>query len=299
MPAHLDSDRLAGERNSLMPDHPSARSQIVLLGTGTPNADPARSGPSVAIVVDGTPYLVDFGPGVVRRAAAACAAGIEGLDVTRLAIAFLTHLHSDHTTGYPDLIFSPWVLGRQDSLRVYGPPGLKRMTDHVLSAYQEDVRERLDGLEPANRTGHRVDAFEVEPGIIYDDDRVTVEAFAVNHGFRPAYGYRFTTPDRVIVVSGDTAPFEGWAETYAGCDVLVHEVQSADGLARREPAWRAYHSAAHTTTIELTEVASIVRSNLLVLYHQLFHGVTDDRLLQEVRERYSGDAVSAKDLDVY
>ena len=299
MPAHLDSDRLAGERNSLMPGHPSARSQIVLLGTGTPNADPARSGPSVAIVVDGTPYLVDFGPGVVRRAAAAYATGIEGLDATRLAIAFLTHLHSDHTIGYPDLIFSPWVLGRQDSLRVYGPPGLKHMTDHVLSAYQEDVRERLDGLEPVNRTGHRVDAFEVEPGIIYDDDCVTVEAFVVNHGLQRAYGYRFTTPDRVIVVSGDTAPFDGWAETYAGCDVLVHEVQSADGLARREPAWRAYHSAAHTTSVELTEVASIVRPDLLILSHQLFHNVTEDRLLQEVRARYSGDVVSGKDLDVY
>jgi ribonuclease BN (tRNA processing enzyme) len=299
MPAHPDSDRLAGERNLLMPGHPNARSQVVLLGTGTPNPDPARSGPSVAIVVDGTPYLVDFGPGVVRRAAAACAAGIEGLDVTRLAVAFLTHLHSDHTAGYPDLILSPWVLGREDSLRVYGPPGLKHMTDHVLSAYQEDVHERLDGLEPANRTGHRVDAFEVEPGIVYDDDRVTIEAFAVNHGFRPAYGYRFTTPDRAVIISGDTAPFDGWAKTYAGCDLLVHEVQSADGLARRVPAWRTYHSAVHTTAIELAEVASIVRPKLLVLYHQLFHGVTEDGLLREVRERYSGDVVSGKDLDVY
>ena len=299
MPARFDSDRLAGERNFVMPGHPSARSQIVLLGTGTPNADPARSGPSVAVVVDGTPYLVDFGPGVVRRAAAACTAGIEGLGVTRLGIAFLTHLHSDHAAGYPDLIFSPWVLGRQDSLRVCGPSGLKRMTDHVLCAYKEDVRERLDGLEPANRTGYRVDAFEVGPGIVFDDDRVTVEAFAVNHGSWPAYGYKFTTPGRTVVISGDTAPFEGWAETYAGCDVLVHEVQSADGLARREAAWRVYHSAVHTTTIELAEVASIVRPKLLVLYHQLFHGVTDDQLLQEVRERYAGDVVSGKDLDVY
>ena len=103
----------------------------------------------------------------------------------------------------------------------------------------------------------------------------------------------------MIVVSGDTAPFEGWAENYVNCDVLIHEVQSADGLARREPAWRAYHSAAHTTTIELAEVASIVRPNLLVLYHQLFHGVTEDQLLQEVRARYAGDVVSGKDLDVY
>jgi ribonuclease BN (tRNA processing enzyme) len=281
------------------PDGPDVRSRVVLLGTGTPNADPARSGPSVAIVVDGTPYLVDFGPGVVRRAAAAHEAGVEGLEPSRLERAFLTHLHSDHTAGLPDLILSPWVLGRRVPLQVYGPPGLRDMVDHVLSAYREDIRERLDGLEPANPTGHRVNATDIGPGIVYRDDRVTVEAFAVNHGSWPAYGYRFTASDRVVVVSGDTAPFEGWAEAYAGCDVLVHEVQSADGLRDREPAWRAYHASVHTTTIDLADVATIVAPRLLILYHQLFHGVTEGRLVEEVRARYVGDVVSGRDLDVY
>ena len=110
--------------------------QIVLLGTGTPNADPARSGPSVAIVANGCPYLVDFGPGVVRRAAAACQAGIQGLAVERLNRAFLTHLHSDHTAGYPDLILTPWVLKRDEPLHAYGPAGLGEMTDHILAAYR-------------------------------------------------------------------------------------------------------------------------------------------------------------------
>jgi len=275
------------------------RSQVVLLGTGTPNADPARSGPSIAVVVAGTPYIVDFGPGIVRRAAGACERGIDALDVSRLCVAFLTHLHSDHTVGYPDLIFSPWVLGRIDPLRVYGPPGLNRMTKHILAAYQSDIRERLDGLEPANQTGHAVRSFEVEPGVVYRDDRVTVEAFAVNHGIGPAYGYRFTSPDRVIVVSGDTAPFERWTEAYAGCDVLVHEVQSAEGLSRREPEWQGYHSAVHTTSVELAKLACTVKPKLLVLYHQLFHGVSAERLLEEVRAIYPGNVVSGEDLDVY
>ena len=105
--------------------------QVVLLGTGAPIADPERSGPSLALVVAGKAYLVDFGPGVVRRAAAAHANGIDALQVTNLETAFLTHLHSDHTAGFPDLILTPWVLGRKKPLQVYGPPGLSQMTDHT------------------------------------------------------------------------------------------------------------------------------------------------------------------------
>src|SRR4029077_15528705 len=99
---------------------PTQKTQIVLLGTGTPAPDPERSGPSTAIVVNGTPYLVDFGAGVVRQAAAACKRGVRGLEPVKLRIGFLTHLHSDHTLGFPDLILTPWVMGRKEPLEVYG-----------------------------------------------------------------------------------------------------------------------------------------------------------------------------------
>lgn len=273
--------------------------QVVLLGTGTPNADPARSGPAVAVVAKGTPYLVDFGPGVVRRAAAAHERGIEGLEVSRLSRAFLTHLHSDHTAGYPDLLLSPWVLGRRSPLEVYGPQGLGAMTKHLLAAYDRDIRERIEGLEPANRTGYQVRVAEIGPGRIYEDERVSVDAFAVNHGSWPAFGYRFTTPDRVVVISGDTALFPGYAEAYAGCDVLIHEVSSAAGLARRSAEWQTYHRAVHMSSDVLSAVATRVRPGLLVLYHQLYHGVSDDELLHEVAEGYVGETVSGKDLDVF
>src|SRR6185295_18934251 len=107
-----------------------SRTQIVLLGTGTPNADPDRSGPATAIIVDETPYSVDFGPGVVRRAAAAYRMGVKALAMPKLTRAFVTHLHSDHTAGYPDLILTPWALERVQPLEVYGPTGLKAMTKH-------------------------------------------------------------------------------------------------------------------------------------------------------------------------
>jgi ribonuclease BN (tRNA processing enzyme) len=271
----------------------------MLLGTGTPNADPERSGPAVAVIVNQTPYLVDFGPGVVRRAAAACEQGIQALEMPRLNRAFVTHLHSDHTAGYPDLILTPWVLGRRQPLEVYGPVGLQAMTDHILAAYEADIRERLQGLEPANDQGYKVRVKEVEPGWVYEDKNVRVEPFEAQHGSLAAYGYKFYAPDRVIAVSGDTAPREGLAEVYRGCDLVIHEVYSWAGLERRAEEWRAYHSSVHTSSRELAEIASQARPGLLVLYHQLFHGVTEAELLREVEEGYEGKVVSGRDLAVY
>jgi ribonuclease BN (tRNA processing enzyme) len=276
-----------------------SKSQLVLLGTGTPNADPERSGPSVAVVVDGRPYLFDFGPGVVRRAAAAVQMGVEGLAVERLDIAFLTHLHSDHTAGYPDLVLTPWVVGREQPLRVFGPPGLETMTSHLLAAYQEDIRERLKGLEPANHGGWQVEAQEVEAGPVYEDGRVRVEAFPARHGSWPAFGYRISTADRVVVLSGDTAPHAAMVEHYASCDVLIHEVYSARAFRRQPAAWQAYHASVHTSTTELAEVARQVRPGMLVLYHQLFWGETEELLVGEVRAGYDGLVVSGRDLDVF
>jgi ribonuclease BN (tRNA processing enzyme) len=278
----------------------ASRTQIVLLGTGTPNADPDRSGPSVAIVVNDTPYIVDFGPGVVRRAAAAYRAGIKGLAMPKLTRAFVTHLHSDHTVGYADLIFTPWVLERVEPLEVYGPKGIKAMTRHLLAAYREDIKVRTEGLEPANKTGYKVHAHEIKPGIIYRDQNVTVKAFLVRHGsWKEAFGYRFETPDKTIVISGDTAPTDSIVENCQGCDVLIHEVYSQAGFARRPLVWQTYHSHFHTSTRELAEIASRAKPKLLILYHQLFWDTTEESLLEEIRQLYSGQVVSGKDLEAY
>lgn len=269
------------------------RTQIILLGTGTPNADPDRFGPSVAIVVDQTPYIVDFGPGIVRRAAAA------GIPVDALNRAFLTHMHSDHTVGYPDLIFTPWVLGRNEPLEVYGPPGISHMTDCILSAYEQDICERLYGSEPANDRGYHVNAHEIEPGIIYEDSHVGVKAFPVNHGYFQAFAFKFHTPDRTIVISGDTAPTEAMVRESMGCDVLIHEVYSVEGLKSRPSEWQKYHSQVHTSSRELAHMANQAAPGLLILYHQLFWTQTEDELLGEVKELYSGKVVSGKDLEVH
>lgn len=275
-------------------------SQVVLLGTGTPNADPERSGPSVAIVVNDTPYVVDFGPGVVRRASAAFRNGVKGLAVKNLARAFVTHLHSDHTAGYPDLILSPWVLERNKPLEVYGPKGLKAMTTNIMRAYREDIAIRLRGGEPSNKTGFRVIAHEITAGVVYKDENVTVKAFLVNHGsWKEAYGFRFETADRTIVISGDCRPSPSIIQNCNGCDVLIHEVYSQSGFETRPTEWQQYHSRYHTSSRELAELASKARPGLLVLYHQLFWGTSEDDLLKEVRSGYSGKVVSGRDLEVY
>ena len=278
----------------------TTRTQLVLLGTGTPNAEPDRFGPALAIVVDGVPYLVDFGPGVVRRAAAAFKSGVKGLDVKLLRTAFATHLHSDHTAGYPDLIFTPAVLERDAPLDVYGPKGLRAMTANVMRAWEQDVKLRLNDIEPAKPAGYVVRAHEVEPGQVFRDARVTVTAFAVRHGaWKQAYGYRFVTPDKTIVISGDCAPSESVVTLCAGCDILVHEVYSATGFATRPPEWQRYHRAYHTSSSELAELATRARPGLLVLTHQLRWGVSEEALVAEVKRGYAGKVVSGRDLDVF
>jgi len=281
---------------------PADTTRVVILGTGTPNADPDRWGPAVAVVVDGRSYLVDAGPGVVRRAAAAARKhGLGALEPDGLRRVFLTHLHSDHTLGLPDLMMSPWVLERQVPLSVFGPEGTSAMTSHIEEAWREDIGNRLYGLEPQRTRNYRALVHEIGPGIVYEDPVVTVEAFRVTHGTWPdAFGYRFETPDGVVVVSGDTVPSEAVVEACNGCDILVHEVYSAEAFRKRSPEWQAYHAASHTSTIELADIARRARPALLVLYHQLYWGATDDDLVREIREAgYDGPVVSASDLDEF
>jgi ribonuclease BN (tRNA processing enzyme) len=285
------------------------QTQVVLLGTGTPPADPDRSGAATAIVVNDTPYLVDFGAGVVRRAKSAVVdRGVAALDPVKLRVAFVTHLHSDHTVGYPDLILTPWVLGRRVPLEVYGPRGIAHMTEHVMEAYREDFaarqRDRKLYTVGAFPEGHAVNAHEIKAGVVYKDENVTVTAFATKHTLE-SYGYRFDTRDRSIVISGDTNPTQATIDACRGCDVLIHEVLTHDWLSRR-PDFHAYAAVHHTTTSQLVELAKQAKPGLLVLYHaslSLRPAVDSERsppavLLKEM-SGYTGRVVVGRDLDVY
>jgi ribonuclease Z len=266
---------------------------VVLLGTGTPNPDPNRMGPSVAIVSGGHVYLVDAGPGVVRRAAQA------GITMPQLTRVFFTHLHSDHTAGYPDLILTPPNSDRVEPIEAWGPPGTRAMTRHILAAFREDLHVRLHGGQPGVGAGFQAIAHDVKPGEVYRDNYVRVTAFAVPHAtWKYAYGYRFDAKDRAIVISGDTTYSEALIAAAKGCDILVHEVMSAAGVAKRTPDWRKYHLSSHTTGIDVGRVAAAVKPRVLVLYHLLPMGESEEEVLAEVRQHWGGEVVYGKDLDV-
>ena len=278
-----------------------AQTRVVMLGTGTPNPEPARSGPSVAILAGGAAYLVDAGAGVVRRAAAAERAGAPELAQPNLRHVFLTHLHSDHTLGLPDLLLTPWVLERTAPLAVYGPRGTRDMVRRIQQAWQVDIERRQDGWQPQNHTGWRAITRDVGPGLVYQDSIVRVTAFSVPHGNWPdALAYRFEAGGRSIVVSGDTRASDVIAQACNGCDVLIHEVYSDSGFARLPAEWQRYHGSFHTSATALAELANRARPGLLVLYHTLtWGGVPRDSILSEVRRIYAGRVVLANDLDVF
>jgi len=282
-----------------------SKTQLVMLGTGTPRPDPERSGPAAAIVVNGDSYLIDCGPGVVRRASAARTSVGDALAPANLKTVFVTHLHSDHTLGYPDLILSPWVVGRKTPLEAYGPAGLEDMTFHILAAYKEDIDVRVHGLEHGNNTGYLVHVHEVKPGLIYKDENVSVTAFYVKHGsWKEAFGFKFETADRTIVMSGDTSPCPEIEAAAMNADILVHEVYETGEAAPENRAggedWPAYLRAYHTSAQELGAIAGRCKPKLLILNHILKRHATDAQLLQEVRAGgFKGKVVVGKDLTVY
>ena len=279
-----------------------ASTQLVILGSGTPNPNPERGGSAYAVIVDNTPYLVDFGPGTIRSFAAlmpAWGGGMKEMDVTKIEHAFLTHIHSDHTTGLSDLLLTPWIMGRENKLNLYGPKGLEKMAGSLLDAYADDIDYRVNGTQPSNGTGYQFNFTELADGVVFQDRNLKVEAFRVNHGdFEDAYGFRFTSKDKVIVFSGDTGPSKSLERYAKDADILVHEVYSNAGFLKKTKDWQIYHRGHHTSTYEVGEIASRAKPKLLVLSHILFWGADERDILEETRTTFSGNIKIAEDLMV-
>jgi ribonuclease Z len=291
-----------GQTKTAVASEPATGSSIVFLGTGMPRPQPDHLGPSTAIIVNGKAYLVDAGVGVVRQASAAYIAGTSSLKVEDLRVAFITHLHSDHTLGLPDLIFTPWIMGRTVPLELYGPAGIKKMAENIIKAYEQDIRIRINGLEGANRTGYKVNVHEINPGVVYQDANVKVTAFLVEHGSWPrAYGYRFETPHKTIVISGDTRPSKSVIDACNGCDALIHEVYSGyGGTSQKNPEeWMKYMAAFHTSAEELGIVATQARAKKLIVTHYVSLGTSDQtEMVNIIKKGFAGTVIVARDLDV-
>ena len=278
--------------------------RITLLGTGNPRPAPDRFGPSS--LVEAGPYrvLVDAGRGATIRLLQAGGRDLLG----GIDFVLLTHLHSDHTVGLPDLWLTGWIAGRDRPLAVYGPPGTESMVRHLQRAYEFDVENRRDVVEKLPPAGAELLATEVEidkegaaARVVFDRDGLKILAFAVDHGPEtPAYGYRFEYAGRAAVFSGDCRPTPGLVVQAHGADVLVHEVVSPALLRRHslvsdeEAVERII--ARHTSPEEAGRIFALARPRLAVYSHIVPSMATGADLVPPTRKEYKGRLAVGHDL---
>lgn len=280
-----------------------SQTKVIILGSGTPNPNPERYGSSYAVIVDDKAYIIDFGPGSVRRMAEMSptwGGKFEQLELQNISIAFLTHIHSDHSAGLSDLILTPWVMGRDTELELYGPIGLKKMATNITKAYEDDINYRLYGSQPANNKGYVTNVTEItEDGVIFKDSKIEVLAFKNNHGdFKNSFGFVFITDDKKILFSGDTALSDNLIKYADDLDILIHEVYSSETFKNKTPDWQKYHNEHHTSSIDLGKLANKIKPKKLVLSHILFWGATEESLINDVEINFDGEIIIAKDLMV-
>jgi ribonuclease Z len=265
--------------------------KITLLGTGSPDLLMDRFGPSILIEAGKEKLLFDCGRGATLRIQQL---GVDWNDVTAL---FLTHLHSDHIVGIPDLLLTGWLLGRQTPLRVWGPVGTQAMMAHLIEAFQFDIRMRQeDDLRPA--AGAVAIAKDIGQGVVYENAGVKVTAFDVDHGpVKPAFGYRIDYAGHSVVLSGDTRFSENLIRFAQGVDVLVHEVCLADPEVLKAGEHERHVMAHHISPEHAAEVFSRVKPKLAVYSHVVILGDgTDSDILRQTRQTYPGPLEMGEDL---
>lgn len=280
---------------------PVSSTKVIMLGTGTPVLEAGRAGTGIAIVHDGEAYLFDTGAGVVRNAVIAeQKMGIPELAPERIKYVFYTHVHSDHTLDFSELAQTYWWR-KKFKINVYGPEEFLEIDAGMNRMAMPDIDVRMQSQQPVNRKDKDlVDVHVIQEGIVYKTENIQIEAFLVPHGdIKTAYGYKITTPEKSIVISGDTSFSEKIIEKSKGVDILLHEVINGDRLGEISESWQKYHLHYHTTTSQVAEIARQAKPKLLVLYHVLFLGSDPDDIVKQVKRGYKGEVVLANDLDVF
>jgi len=266
--------------------------RVTLLGTGSPQPRMDRFGPSILVEAGQKKLLFDCGRGATQR--------IEQIRIpfTEIDALFLTHLHSDHVVGIPDLWLTGWARGRKVPFQVWGPAGTKEMMSHLMEAFQFDIQIRQeDDKLPAR--GVDVLAKAIEQGVVYDNAGIKVTAFTVDHGqVKPALGYRIDFAGHSVVLSGDTRYSENLIHFSQGADVLIHEVIDPEAFRSKNPSvseerFRAI-AGHHTTAEQAGTIFSRVKPKLAV-YSHIVPGDTTN-LLPLTRKTYSGPLAVGEDL---
>ena len=270
--------------------------KVTLLGTGSPPPVMNRFGPSILVEAGGGKFLFDAGRGALQRLAQL---GVRWQDVDGL---FLTHLHSDHVVGFPDLWFMGWLVGagRSRPLHVWGPRGTRKMMSHLEQAYEYDIRIRLYD-DRASPDGVVILTEDIGEGVVHEKGGVKITAFDVDHTpVKPAFGYRIDHAGRSVVLSGDTRVSDNLIRHAQGVDLLVHEVASPETFQRAgAPPERAKSVVAHHVTPEQAgEVFSRTKPKLAVYSHIVLPTATEQDLLPSTRKTYSGPLEVGEDLMV-
>lgn len=265
---------------------------VLLLGTGYPRPDPQRAGPSAVVIAGDAWFVVDAGRGATMRIAAT------DLQYANLRGVFLTHLHSDHTAGLPDLFNTSWQFGRKTvPLELYGPRGTKKLANAMLGFFAEDIHWRRDVLEKHPAAGATIRTHIVREGVVYDDGKVKITAFPVDH--RPvvnAFGYRFESGGQTVVISGDTRPTENLVRYAKGADILVLEAYLPEHFLRVDtPEVAARLMSYHTSAEEAGQLAARAGVKKLVLTH-LIPGNADETFRERAGRAFKGEVVVGRDL---
>lgn len=259
----------------------NGKMKVTLLGTGTPYPVSDRFGSAILVEAGGKKMLFDCGRGAVIRLSEI---GVSPSDIDGL---YLTHLHSDHVVGIPDLWLTGRFLGRNKPLRIWGPEGTHSMMQHLVEAFSFDVGIRKSTEDPPNE-GAEIDAQDIQQGKVHDDGSVRVLAFTVDHGsVKPALGYRVDYSGRSVVISGDTKFSQNLTEFAKGVDCLIHVAWSMGANNPTPPSLRILASAE-----DAARVFTTVRPRLAVVYHYKDEG----GLAHAIRAGYKGSFVVAKDL---
>ncbi len=274
--------------------------RVTLLGTGSPAPVMRRFGPGVLVEAGGKKLLIDCGRGMTQRLLQA------GVRLGQLDGLFITHLHSDHVVGIPDLWLTGWLdvpyAQRKGPFRVYGPAGTSELMQGLVKAYDWDIRARTadQNLVPENV---RPEVTEFKQGVVYEQGGVKVTAFEVDHGelLKPAVGFRVDYAGRSVTVSGDTRFSENLIKHAMGTDLLVHQVAAAPEALLKNPVFQVI-LAHHTKPDEAGTLFTRVKPRLAVFYHFVLLGtlaappVTEKDVFELARTTYDGPLVIGEDL---
>lgn len=272
---------------------------LTLIGTqGGPSAAVQRAGESSLLTIRGKNYLIDAGIGASRRLAEA------GVPLPNLTAVFITHQHNDHTADLPGIM--ALTLSRQKPLEIVGPPRTADFVAGVIAILRINWEIRAEeGGQPVSDMVAMFRGRDVQPGLVYGDDNLRVTAKENTHfQFKPgstaspnrSYAYRFQTPHKVVVFTGDTGPDPGLAKFAEGADILVCEMVSAAVIKTVPESLRFHMIEEHLSPTQVGQLARDAKVKQLVLSHLVGSDAAD---LAEIRKWYSGPLVVGEDLQTF